>query len=109
MKIASMLFGDKEEEIMRPTLVETPNNKVVVRYPKDFQAVKKCADALLNGNTLIVSYENLSEEDSCRVADYLSGLSYSIDATMEQIAVEMIMYAPSKVGNKEAAQKASSF
>ena len=110
LKSATKLFFDTEdEEVMRPTLVERPDVMMRVRYPKSFADVKECADALLNGDTLIISYENLNEEDSCRVVDYLSGVAYSMNASIEQISMEMLMYAPASIAIEQNSKKASSF
>ena len=99
LKSAARFFNDADEtEVRGPVLVETPVMNVRIRTPRNFNDVQEYADALMSGDTLLISYVDLDEEASTRVADYLAGVCYIANAAVELITPELLLYTPSTVG-----------
>lgn len=99
LKSAARFFNDTDEtEVRGPVLVETPVMNMRVRTPRDFQDVQGYADALMSGDTLLISYVDLNDAASTRVADYLAGVCYVAGASVELITPELLLYTPSTVG-----------
>jgi len=99
LKSAARLFNDAyETENRGPVLVENPSLNMRIRTPRNFNDVKEYADALMSGDTLLISYVDLDDESSTRIADYLSGVCYTVGAKVELITPELALYVPSTVG-----------
>ncbi|MDD4321089.1 MAG: cell division protein SepF [Acidaminococcaceae bacterium] len=98
LKSAVRFFNDADEtEVRGPVLVETPAMNMRVRTPRNFQDVQAYADALMSGDTLLISYVDLDDAASTRVADYLAGVCYIAGASVELITPELLLYTPNTV------------
>lgn len=99
LRSAARLFNDTyETETSGPVLVETPSLNMRIRTPRNFNDVQEYADALMNGDTLLISYVDLDEASSTRVADYLTGVCYTVGAKAELITPQLVLYVPNTVG-----------
>jgi FtsZ-interacting cell division protein YlmF len=99
LRSAARLFNDSyDTETRGPVLVEAPSINMRIRTPRDFKDVREYADALMGGDTLLISYVDLDEEASTRVADYLSGVCYTVGAKVELITPDLVLYVPSAIG-----------
>ncbi len=99
LKSAARFFNDADEnEVTGPVLVADPVMNVRIRTPRNFNDVKDYADALMSGDTLLISYVDLDDEAKTRVTDYLAGVSYIAKAAVTLINPELLLYTPSTVG-----------
>ena len=99
LKSAARFFNDADEtEVRGPVLVETPVMNMRIRTPRNFNDVQEYADALMSGDTLLISYVDLDEAASTRVADYLTGVCYTVGAKAELITPQLVLYVPNTVG-----------
>lgn len=111
LKSAKKIFWDSEEEVIQgPYLVSSKQSNIIIRTPQKFGDVKDYADALMSGCTVMVSYTELEKSVKTRIFDYMNGVSYIIGAQVEQVATDVMIYAPSTVGvEKEAVRKSRSW
>ena len=99
LKSAARFFNDADEnEVTGPVLVADPVMNVRIRTPRNFNDVQYYADALMSGDSLLISYVDLDEAASTRVADYLTGVCYTVGAKAELITPQLVLYVPNTVG-----------
>lgn len=109
LQSAKKMFWDTEEETATagPYLLASKHLNILVRVPTQFADVKDYADALMAGDTVLVSYDSLEPLMRQRVSDYLNGVSYIIGATVEKVTGELMIYAPSTTSVSKEMKKRS--
>ena len=65
--------------------------------PESFDSVAQIADHLLSKRTVVLNLENTNKETARRLIDFLSGVAYSIDGSLKQIASNAYVITPSNV------------
>lgn len=80
--------------------------KMVVHTPKDFDDVQAIADNLLAKASVLVHFADMDAHLKCRIFDYMNGLSYALEAQVEKISDDAILYVP-KSAILESEEKAT--
>ncbi len=90
------LLQTQEEigKIEENTLKVKNNLKILIRTPKEFKDVQNYADFLIHGDSIFISFSDVEIEVKQRIFDYLNGVSYIIDATVEKVSEDMTLYIP---------------
>lgn len=99
---------EEEQVYSGPYLLKGAQMNILVRYPRQFSDVREYAEALMDGATLMVSFDAVDAAMKNRIFDYLNGVSYIIGATVSKVSENLLMYAPNHVEvDKEAAKRSS--
>lgn len=112
-KNTAMKFFTSEEvenqSYTGPRLLKAEHLNILIRTPRSFSDVRDYADALINGNAIMISFEAIDAALKNRIFDYLNGVSYIIGASVSKVNDDLLLYAPVQVGvDKEVAVKRSS-
>lgn len=108
-KITNMLMPEEEvEEVQadrgqkaahiseRPVLkVHTnhvPELKVKIYVPEAYEQVNVIADALRAKEAAIVNYEKIDYDQQKRLCDFLNGVTYVLDGSVQRISETMVLY-----------------
>lgn len=89
--------AEQEEQYAGPRLVKTGHLNIMVRTPRSFTDVREYADSLMNGSAILVSFDAVDGALKNRIFDYLNGVSYIVNASVEYISDNLLMYAPAQV------------
>jgi cell division inhibitor SepF len=82
--------------VVRP-IVTTTSSKVHVVDPQSFAEAQEIGDRLRANQPVIISLQDTSAELSRRLIDFCSGATYVIGGTMERVAKNVFLLAPSNV------------
>lgn len=95
-----------EEEALRPEarrraairLEHSRSVRVAVRLNATvFNDAKIAADGLKNGQQQIVNLEKAASPMAERILDFLSGVTYALDGSVERIGEKVYLFAPANV------------
>ena len=64
---------------------------------KDFSDAQIVCDSLSSGRAIIVSFEEISQEDSQRIMDFICGCIYVIDGNIHTISEKIYLFSPKDV------------
>lgn len=107
------LFSYEEEEIATldvPVRGEDGNNivplkmpsasthEIVVMKPTSFNETLLAVRCLKNRSTVIINVTEMSEEESQRFVDFISGSAYALDGFQERIGEGIFVLTPSHIG-----------
>ena len=70
---------------------------IVYRTANDFRDVYHYAEALLANKPVMVNLERLDGANRNRVFDYLNGVAYIINGTVDVVTDNMLIYCPQGV------------
>jgi cell division inhibitor SepF len=116
-KAKRWFFGEEEHEDLDPTGPRTDgethvqprrhqhlgvhtvrSNRVNVRRNAQvFDDAKAAADGLKNGEQQIVNLERATPQMTERIIDFLNGVCYALDGTVERIGDKVYMFVPANV------------
>ena len=85
------------QETGKPYLVRQQRVQVDVFVAHSFEDVEEYASRLLDNEVIIVSLAKVDSLLRRRIFDYLNGVSYAIDAQVEKITDDVLLYAPGPV------------
>ena len=92
-----LLTNEETGEQRDLTLLEQASLDIDIRTPLNMKDCTKYADALLNEEMLLISFDKMSPDDRTRSEDFLAGVCYIAGATIAKISDDLMMYAPGKV------------
>jgi cell division inhibitor SepF len=96
-------FADLSEEAgekKKANLVGLPaavQLKVQVLEPVGFEDAAKAADHLKGRKQVVINLEHLNRETAQRVVDFLSGVTYALNGTIQKVGNNIFLFAPSNV------------
>lgn len=64
---------------------------------QDFEDAKKAADGLKNGEQQIVNLSKASPQMAERILDFLNGVCYALDGSVEKVGDKVFVYVPANV------------
>lgn len=71
--------------------------KVIVMEPADFDSAQNVADYLKNRKPVVVNFENTEKDVAKRMIDFISGITYALNGTIQKIGSDIFLCAPSNV------------
>ena len=74
-----------------------PQTEVVISYPESVDDASCICDFLKSNGTVVVNLENADREQSQRVVDFLSGVSYAIGGEIQAVSSRIFIVVPSSV------------
>lgn len=108
-----MILGYEPEEIEETSVASPPesrsrqsalriqsarNSRVAVRRNVQvFEDARLAADGLKNGEQQIINLEQASPQMGERIIDFLNGVCYALDGTVERVGDRVYMFVPANV------------
>jgi len=71
--------------------------KLVVNEPKNFDECSKIVDNLKDKKPVILNLEKLETDIAKRIFDFVSGATYALDGSVQKVAKDIFIFAPSNV------------
>ncbi|NLC48208.1 MAG: cell division protein SepF [Tenericutes bacterium] len=69
-------------------------NKTILVEPRAFSEAQQIADYLKGKNQVVVNFKRVTSDVSKRIMDFLNGIVYAIDGTMQKLGPGIILCAP---------------
>ena len=92
---------DEEVEIDEYEVKETSKssgkeykNKTILVEPRAFSEAQQIADYLKNKNQVVVNFKRVTSDVLKRIMDFLNGIVYAIDGTMQKLGPGIVICAP---------------
>ncbi len=108
-----MILGYEPEEIEETAIVSPQENRsrqaslriqssrnsrvAVRRNVQVFEDARLAADGLKNGEQQIINLEQASPQMGERIIDFLNGVCYALDGTVERVGDRVYMFVPANV------------
>ena len=93
-------------EKSRPQLTvhttKTPELKVQIYAPRNFDQVTAIADDLKVGKACVVNYEKIEADEQRRICDFVNGVCYVLDGCAKRVSGQIVLYVPNGVDVTEA-------
>ena len=97
-KILTTEVDDEEYEEVKETTKSSSNkeykNKTILVEPRAFSEAQQIADYLKAKNQVVVNFKRVTSDVSKRIMDFLNGIIYAIDGTMEKLGPGIVICAP---------------
>lgn len=74
------------------------SQEIVVMKPTSFNETLLAVRCLKNRSTVIVNVSEMSESDSQRFVDFISGSAYALDGYQERVGEGIFILTPSHIG-----------
>ena len=68
-------------------------NKTILVEPRAFSEAQQIADYLKNKNQVVVNFKRVTSDVSKRIMDFLNGIVYAIDGTMQKLGPGIVICA----------------
>lgn len=91
------LEGEEETEEVRENtrgINKEYKNKTILVEPRAFSEAQQIADYLKSKNQVVVNFKRVTSDVSKRILDFLNGIVYAIDGTMEKLGPGIVLCAP---------------
>ena len=82
-----------EVEVTKTTNKEFKNKTILVE-PRAFSEAQQIADYLKARNQVVVNFKRVTSDVSKRIMDFLNGIVYAIDGTMQKLGPGIVLCAP---------------
>lgn len=82
-----------EIETLKTTNKEFKNKTILVE-PRAFSEAQQIADYLKARNQVVVNFKRVTSDVSKRIMDFLNGIIYAIDGTMQKLGPGIVLCAP---------------
>ena len=69
-------------------------NKTILVEPRAFSEAQQIADYLKAKNQVVVNFKRVTTDVSKRIMDFLNGIIYAIDGTMQKLGPGIVLCAP---------------
>ena len=69
-------------------------NKTILVEPRAFSEAQQIADYLKAKNQVVVNFKRVTSDVSKRIMDFLNGIVYAIDGTMQKLGPGIVLCAP---------------
>lgn len=95
------LFGTGEDEeedgdtVIR--LHARAAQRVNVLYARSFEDARRAADGLKSGHQQLVNFQHADARVRERVVDFLMGVVYALEGTVERVHEQVFLFAPANV------------
>ena len=101
-KLKEIFTGEEEPETTDYEIKESPKksnnkeikNKTILVEPRAFSEAQQIADYLKTNNQVVVNFKRVTSDVSKRIMDFLHGIVYAIDGTMQKLGPGIVICAP---------------
>lgn len=85
---------DEEYEQKEVKSSKDIKNKTILVEPRAFSEAQQIADYLKGKNQVVVNFKRVTTDVSKRIMDFLHGIVYAIDGTMQKLGPGIVICAP---------------
>jgi len=85
---------DDEYEVKDSKSSKDIKNKTILVEPRAFSEAQQIADYLKSKNQVVVNFKRVTTDVSKRIMDFLHGIVYAIDGTMQKLGPGIVICAP---------------
>ena len=85
---------DVQGDIENKTNSKEVRNKAILVEPRAFSEAQQIADYLKAKNQVVVNFKRVTSDVSKRIMDFLNGIVYAIDGTMQKLGPGIVLCAP---------------
>lgn len=85
---------DVQGDIENKTNSKEVRNKTILVEPRAFSEAQQIADYLKAKNQVVVNFKRVTSDVSKRIMDFLNGIVYAIDGTMQKLGPGIVLCAP---------------
>ena len=102
-KLKEIFTGEEDEnEVNDYEIKETAKkstnkdikNKTILVEPRAFSEAQQIADYLKTNNQVVVHFKRVTSDVSKRIMDFLNGIIYAIEGTMQKLGPGIVICAP---------------
>ncbi len=101
-KIKEIFTGEEDPEMNDYEIKETTKksnnkdfkNKTILVEPRAFSEAQQIADYLKTNNQVVVNFKRVTSDVSKRIMDFLNGIIYAIEGTMQKLGPGIVICAP---------------
>ena len=102
-KLKEIFTGEEDEnEVNDYEIKETAKkstnkdikNKTILVEPRAFSEAQQIADYLKTNNQVVVNFKRVTSDVSKRIMDFLNGIIYAIEGTMQKLGPGIVICAP---------------
>lgn len=76
---------------------EKSGNKMILLEPRAYSESTQIADHLKNRNSVVVNLKRVTSDQAKRIIDFLSGVIYAINGSMQKIGIGIYLCTPKNV------------
>jgi len=74
----------------------TANSKIAIYQPRVYSDAKIIAKQLLNNKAVIVNFNNVNDEQSKRIVDFLTGSIFALNGEIKRVGEKIFLCTPPK-------------
>ena len=102
-KLKEIFTGEEDEnEVNDYEIKETAKkstnkdikNKTILVEPRAFSEAQQIADYLKTNNQVVVNFKRVTSDVSKRIMDFLNGIIYALEGTMQKLGPGIVICAP---------------
>lgn len=86
--------ADELYEAEETTTQQVKEANIVTFEPHSFEEVQYIADHLVNNRSSILNVSRLNDKQKMRAIDFLSGVVYTIDGSIQKLSPGLYLFAP---------------
>ena len=90
--------GEDGNNIIPLPFPSASNHEIVVMQPTSFNETLLAVRCLKNRSTVIINVADMSEDESQRFVDFISGSAYALDGYQERVGDGIFVLTPSHIG-----------
>lgn len=102
-KLKEIFTGEEDEnelndyeikETAKKSTSKDIKNKTILVEPRAFSEAQQIADYLKTNNQVVVNFKRVTSDVSKRIMDFLNGIIYAIEGTMQKLGPGIVICAP---------------
>ena len=79
-------------------IAEDGSTKMVLLEPRAYSEAQQIADQLKTRNTVVVNLKRVTSDQAKRIIDFLTGVIFALDGSIQKIGPNIILCAPQSIG-----------
>lgn len=92
-------YSNNEKVVSMSTASEArtkANSKIAIYQPRVYSDAKVIAKQLLNNKAVIVNFNNVNDEQSKRIVDFLTGTIFALNGEIKRVGEKIFLCTPPK-------------
>jgi Uncharacterized protein conserved in bacteria len=100
LKLGKIFSPEEDDDIVEYSSKDSKSknsdykNKTILVEPRAFSEAQQIADYLKGKNQVVVNFKRVTSDVSKRIMDFLNGIIYAIDGTMQKLGPGIVICAP---------------
>src|SRR5699024_556423 len=92
-------YSNNEKVVSMSTASEArskANSKIAIYQPRVYSDTKDIAKQLLNNKAVIVNFNNVNDDQSKRIVDFLTGTIFALNGEIKRVGEKIFLCTPPK-------------